>query len=287
MPIFTGSDGATLYYDELHNAGSDGNRLPVIALAGGAALHPRYLGDLAGLADHQRLIVPHLRGVGNSPLPTTVEMASFWRQAEDIERLRVHLGLTRVLLLGHSAGTRLAISYAAQFPQGLAGMVLVTPPAGYLVDEPSDTQELVDARRGDPAFDAAVTAWAAGPDTHDDAGFNAWCQRVAPLSYAAWGETEQAHASSAQYSFAANRAYFSVDPPPDLAARLGDVTAAVLVVAGAEDCSAGLTQVTALAKLFPAGEVVVIERCGHHPWVEQPTAFRRAVDRFLRSLPHN
>jgi pimeloyl-ACP methyl ester carboxylesterase len=106
MPIFTGSDGATLHYDDLGN----GRSLEVIAPAGGAAMHPRYLGDLAGLADHQRLIVPHLRGVGNSPLPATVEVASFWRQAEDIERLRVHLGLERVLLLGHSAGTRLAIS---------------------------------------------------------------------------------------------------------------------------------------------------------------------------------
>jgi pimeloyl-ACP methyl ester carboxylesterase len=162
--------------------------------------------------------------------------------------------------------------------------VLVTPPAGYLVDEPSDTQELIDRRRGDPAFDAAIAAWTAGPDTHDDAGFNAWQQRVAPLGYAVWGEREQAHASSTRYSFAANRAYFSVDPPQDLAARLSNVTAPVLVVAGMEDCSAGLAPVTALARLFPAGEVAVIERCGHFPWVEQPRAFRRAADGFLRTL---
>ncbi len=284
MAIFTGSDGASLYYDDLGIAGGGRERLPVIALAGGAAAHPSYLGDLAGLGGDQRLIVPHLRGVGHSPLPASAELASFWRQADDIERLRVHLGLERVLLLGHSAGTRLAISYAAQFPRRVAGMVLITPPAGYLVDEPSDAQQLIDARRGDPAFDAAVTAWAAGPGTYDDAGFNAWQQQVAPLAYAAWGEKEQAHASRAQYSFAANRAYFSVDPPPDLAARMSDVTAAVLVVAGAEDCGTGLAPVVALAKLFPAGELVTIERCGHHPWVEQPTAFRHAVDGFLHTL---
>jgi len=281
MPFFTGSDGASLYYDDLHNGG-DSNRLPVIALAGGAARHPSYLGDLAGLGEQQRLVVPHLRGVGRSPLPDSVELASFWRQAEDIEHLRVHLGLERVLLIGHSAGTRLAISYAAQFPQRLAGMVLITPPAGYLVDEPSDADELIDRRRGDPAFAAALAAWDAGPDTEDDAGFNAWQPRIAPIGYAAWGEAEQVHASSARYSFAANRAYFSVDPPPDLAARMGEVAAPVLVVAGAEDCITGLAPVTALATLFPAGEVAVIERCGHFPWVERPAAFRPAVDGFLR-----
>jgi pimeloyl-ACP methyl ester carboxylesterase len=286
MPTFTGSDGATLYYDEARPTDrSDGTGPPVIALAGGAALHPSYLGDLAGLGEHQRLIVPHLRGVGRSPLPGAVELASFWRQAEDIERLRVHLGHERVLLLGHSAGTRLAISYAVQFPERLAGVVLVTPPAAYLVDEPNDTHELIDSRRGDPAFDAALAALDAGPDSYDDNGFNAWQRRVAPLNYAAWGATEQAHASSTRYSFAANRAYFSVDPPPDLAARMGEVNAAVLVVAGAQDYNIGLAPVTALAGLFPAGRVVAIERCGHFPWVEQPTAFRRAVDEFLRTLP--
>ena len=82
------------------------------------------------------------------------------------------------------------------------------------------------------------------------------------------------------------RAFFSVDPPHDLAERLGKVTAPVLIVAGAQDCSAGTAQVIALAKLFPAGKAVTIERCGHQPWVEQPTAFRHEVDQFLSTLPH-
>lgn len=279
MTTYFGSDGATLHYDELNHAG-DG-RTPVVALAGGAALHPRYLGDLAGLGDVRRLIVPHLRGVGLSPLPESVQTASFWRQAEDLEQLRVHLGLDRLLLLGHSAGTRLAISYAARFPDRLAGLVLLTPPAGYLVDEPSDAPALIDARRGDPAFDAAVAAWSAGPDSTDDAAFNAWYRQAAPLGYAAWGEREQAHAATTWYDYAANRAFFSVDPPADLAGLLGKVTAPVLVVAGAQDCSVGLAPVRALSGLFPSAEFAVIDQCGHHPWVEQPAAFRATVDRFL------
>ncbi|MFD0591385.1 alpha/beta fold hydrolase [Catellatospora coxensis] len=226
--------------------------------------------------------MPHLRGVGRSPLPEFVPTASYWRQAEDLEQLRAHLGLDRLLLLGHSAGTRLAISYAARFPDRLAGLVLITPPAGYLVDEPSDTPALIDARRGDPAFDAAVAAWSAGPGSTDDAAFNAWYRQAAPLAYAAWGEREQAHAATAWYSYAANRAYFSVDPPADLAELLGKVTAPVLVVAGAQDCSAGLAPVRALSGLFPSAEFAAIDRCGHHPWVEQPAAFRATVDRFLR-----
>jgi len=107
---------------------------------------------------------------------------------------------------------------------------------------------------------------------------------VAPLSYAVWGPRERAHSAVGSSSFAANRAFFSVDPPADLAARLSPVTAPVLVVAGAQDTSVGVAGATALAKLFTAGEIAVIDGSGHLPWVEQPEAFRAAVDAFLDRL---
>ncbi|MEV0153530.1 alpha/beta hydrolase [Micromonospora sp. NPDC050686] len=285
MPTYPASDGALLHYDDHPDRGG----APVVALAGGAAAHPSYLGDLAGLGERHRLLVPHLRGVGRSPAPDDVELGSYWRQAEDLDRLRVHLGLDRLTVLGHSAGTRLALAFAARFPDRVAGLVLVTPPAAHLVDEPSDAEALLDSRRGEPDLDAAVAAWAAGPfpadgGPLDDAAFNAWQQRVAPRGYAAWGATERAHAAAVSYGFAANRAYFSVDPPADLAARLGEVTAPVLVVAGGADASAGVAPLLALAKLFPAGEAVVVERSGHFPWVERPAEFRAAVDGFLDRL---
>jgi pimeloyl-ACP methyl ester carboxylesterase len=278
VPTYSAADGATLHYDVLGDVRTD----PVIVLAGGAAQHPSYLGDLAGLSSRRRLVVPHLRGVGNSPAPSRTEAGSFWRQAADVESLRLHLGLERALIIGHSAGTRLAIAYATQFPRRLAGLLLITPPAGYVVDEPSDAATLIDTRRGEPAFDAAIAAMEAGPGPDvDDDTFNAWRQTVAPTGYARWGQVEQAHARAGQWNLAAARAFFSVEPPDDLALRIGDVTVHTLVVAGAQDYATGLAPVTALADLFPNGRAVVIGRCGHHPWVERPAAFRRAVDPFL------
>jgi pimeloyl-ACP methyl ester carboxylesterase len=88
MPTYVGPDGTNLHYDE-SRAVAEANSAPIVALAGGAGRHPSYLGDLAGLGASRRLILPHLRGVGGSPLPADVEVASFWRQAEDIEQLRI------------------------------------------------------------------------------------------------------------------------------------------------------------------------------------------------------
>lgn len=279
MPTYEADDGSLLHYDVLGDASAD----PVLVLAGGAARHPTYLGDLGGLSESWQLCVPHLRGVGESAAAPSVEDGSFWRQAADVDRLRAQLGLDRCLVAGHSAGTRVAISYAAQFPSRVAGLLLITPPAGYLVDVPSDADALISARSGDPAFDDALTALRAGPDTSSDETFNDWLQAIAATSYATWGDVERAHSRVGKTYFAANRAFFAVDPPDDLADRLGKVTAPVLVVAGAQDIGIGVAPVVAVADLFPAGDAVVIENSGHFPWVEEPTAFRRAVEPFLEA----
>lgn len=280
MPTYRGDDGALLHYDVL-----GGSPSPIlIVLAGGAAQHPAYLGDLAGLSQHHRLVVPHLRGVGRSSAADLDQMGSRWSQADDVDRLRASLGLERCAVVAHSAGTRLAIAYAARFPDRLSALLLITPPASYLVDVPSDAATLAAARMAEPAFAAATAAFDAGPDTSSDETFNAWQQASAPRGYARWSGTAQAHARSGWYSLAAARAFFRGDGPADLPARLRDVLAPTLVIAGAQDATIGVRPVVAVADLFPHGYAAVIEDCGHFPWVEDPVAFRSAVDPFLAQL---
>lgn len=273
MPAYHGRDDALLHYDER------GSGPPLIVLAGGAARHPDYLGDLAGLTARNRLVLPHLRGVGRS---ADAPLASRWEQVDDLSRLVEQLGLARPVLVGHSAGTRLAIAYAARFPSRAAGLVLITPPASYLVDLPSDVPELVAARAGEPAFAAALAAAEAGPSSEDE--FDAWQASIGPLGYARWDETAQAHAAAGGWSMAGAQAFLSGDGPADLVDRLRAVTAPTLVIAGGRDTSTGVAPVVAVAGLFPHGRAVVIDDSGHHPFLEQPAAFRAALDPFLDGL---
>jgi len=280
VPTYRGADGAALFFDVLGPAGAPS----LVLLAGGAGAHPAYLGTLAGLDERYRLVVPHLRGVGGSAAAELTARGSRWRQAADVEALRRHLGTDRCVLVAHSAGSRLAVAYAAQHPEYVAGLVLVTPPAGYLVDVPSDVPALTARRLSEPVFAQALAAFEAGPDTSSDETFNDWQRAAAPLGYARWDERAQAHARSLRYSMAAARAFMSGDAPGDLLSRLRAVPAPTLVVAGAQDCSAGRALVVAVVELFPAGRAVVLEDCGHFPWVEQPAAFRAALDPFLAQL---
>ncbi|MFI5841205.1 alpha/beta fold hydrolase [Catenuloplanes sp. NPDC051500] len=270
-----------LAYETIRDGGE-----PIVALAGGAARHPDYLGDLAGVGgDGYQLVVPHLRGVGRSAHLTPT---SFWEQAADLDELRRELHSDKLIIAGHSAGTRLALAYAAQHPDRVAALILITPPATWLVPVPSDAETLIAPRRGDPVVDYALAVWEAGPapvtgdDAADDALLTDWFRGAAPVSYASWGPVEQAHAQVGTVSYRANRAYLSgVTPPDDLPARLGAVDAPVLVIAGGNDYSVGVAPVLAVADLFPHGRAVTIPECGHYPWVEQPDLFRTTVDEFL------
>jgi len=276
---FTSYDDTTLHADVLDRApaGTD----PLIVLAGGAALHPDYLGDLAGLDQTRPLVVLHQRGVGRTPPADPPEAAAWWHQARDVDALREHLGLKTVDVLGHSAGTRIATAYAAQYAGRLRTLTLITPPSVHLVNAPDDRVELAENRMDDPEFAAAIAARNAGPDMSTDETWAEFRAAIAPLGYAAWGPVERAHAPIGAQRVGSIKAFFSAEPPDDWADRLFEVDAPVLVVAGRQDLSTGLEPVRALAALFKNGRIEEIDDCGHFPWVEQPEAFRAAVVPFV------
>lgn len=122
MPAFTAPDGTRLAY---HVVG-DGE--PLICLPGGPMRASAYLGDLGGLSKRRRLVLLDLRGTGDSDVPADPSTYRCDRQADDVEALRVRLGLERVDLLAHSAAGDLALLYAARYP-GASAPSRWSPPA--------------------------------------------------------------------------------------------------------------------------------------------------------------
>jgi pimeloyl-ACP methyl ester carboxylesterase len=86
-----------------------------------------YLGDLGGLSRHRRLILLDPRGTGQSATPADTTSYRCDRQIDDVEALRVHLGLDQMALLANSAGANLAVLYAARHPQRVSKLALIAP----------------------------------------------------------------------------------------------------------------------------------------------------------------
>jgi proline iminopeptidase len=74
--------------------------------------------------DKFHIILHDQRGAGQSQPYAEIKENTIQYLVDDIEKLRTHLGLGRVLLFGGSWGSTLALAYAETYPQNVSGMVL-------------------------------------------------------------------------------------------------------------------------------------------------------------------
>lgn len=248
---------------------------PALLLPGGPCREVEYLGSLAGVGDDRPLAVLHPRGTKTSGGSS----AGWWSDAQDVVQLADALNLERVDLVAHSAGTRLALSVAAQFPDRVRSLVLVTPPATWLVGCPSGVSNVA-KRLGSPEAKAALADMieSAAPVSED--GFQAQLARQAPAGYARWGALQQAHAGIGDMSLTAVRGWFQ-DIPVDAPQRILSVPMPpTLVIAGDRDLFTGVAPVRRYAELLGA-QLETLAECGHYPWVEHPADFRRLLSQWL------
>ena len=113
--------GAGLYCRE------DGRGTPMIVLHGGPDFDISYLlPELDRLPDKLHLIYYDQRGRGRSAdygTPKTLR----WSEMADLDEVREHFHLEKVVLLGHSWGTVLALQYAPRHLERVSRLVLMDP----------------------------------------------------------------------------------------------------------------------------------------------------------------
>ncbi|WP_338693341.1 alpha/beta hydrolase [Streptomyces sp. Q6] len=276
MFTFSAPDGTEL---ACHVRGSGP---PLICVPGGPMRASEYLGDLGGLTAHRTLHLLDLRGTGTSAIPVDESTYRCDRQVDDVEALRVHLGLERMDVLAHSAGCNLAALYAARHPRRLSRLVLVTSAQWALGIRPTADERLAAARlrSHEPWFAAAYATYErllAGQDDVDylyDAFF-----------YGRWDTRAQAHAAltDAQTNDTAEARY-GVDAAFDPAATraaLARLDAPVLLLAGALDGNPNPELVHRAAASYPHGRVVVQPGAAHYPWLDDAESFVASVEEFL------
>lgn len=247
---------------------------PAIVLPGGPCRGPEYLGDFAGIGDDRPLVVLHPRGTPRSGGLSR----GWWADAADVVELADALGLESVDLVGHSAGTRLALATATRFPSRVRSLALVTPPATWLTGTASDADSLAATAAGREAVDALAAMSTDDPAT--EAEFRASFLRQAPAGYAHWTARERTHASVGAVSLAAATAWFT-GVPDDAAARICAMPPTrTLVIGGDRDLLTGAQPVRDYAAALGA-DLEVLPDCGHYPWIEQPAGFRARLSPWL------
>jgi proline iminopeptidase len=262
-----------------------GRGAPLLLLAGGPGMSGDYMVPIAEQLGDYRTIVLDQRGTGRSTMarlePETMTLAL---AVDDLEALRIHLGLDRWTLVGHSWGGVLAMAYAARHPERVTALALSGsggPMTDYFRYLPDNVQSRLTG-----AEDRQMAHWsrperiAADPQQAGYEHFRSMARSYVCLEK----DVDVVLGSLAPEHF--NRRTTTLMQQDllttdyDLRADLKALRAPVLIVQGRQDI-VGETTAYAIRDAFPGSELVWIERCGHFCWLERPRQFFSALRGFL------
>ena len=257
---------------------------PIIVVHGGPMLEHGYLlPHLEPLAETHELILYDQRLSGRSAPQADSASIRLQTYVDDIEALRVNLGLERVHLMAHSWGGLLAMNYAIRYGENLRSLILLDPvgPSAELSQQEqealaefitdADRQEMQTIRETEafaerrPEAIAELLRTSFRSQFHDRSLINALHIYV-PEDYVY---------RSRQFG------YMAADlVGMDIRNALAGVEVPTLVVYGATEPGAEIGG-AALHEHLPESELVIIENSGHFPFIERPDTLFPTVLEFL------
>jgi pimeloyl-ACP methyl ester carboxylesterase len=188
------------------------------------------------------------------------------------------IDIPRAVLVAASMGGEVALAFALDHPDRVAGLVLVDTLAG--IDAPSDhlragwraMEEALDADDLDRAVEIELGMWVDGPHRSPadvDPAVRDFVREMDLALLQRAGEHE--HAAEQ-------------DPVPPVRERLGDIRCPVLVVHGALDVDDARISAEVLVTRIPDVRQAIIPDAAHLPSLEDPARFNALAGEFLASL---
>lgn len=279
-------DGIQLWY---RVAGRQ-NGVPVLFLHGGPGEGSQAMQALAGpaLEKSVRMIYLDQRGSGQSDRPKDEKFYSMDLLESDIDLVRHELGAKRIVLLAHSAGTPIALEYAADHPGHVAGLILT----GAVPDMPAAVDHLCDRvkNKHPELYAKAVAARAPGRKCNPFAAFSDE-QRQAFFDDNMFPDSKVRdrvnwldHIPSLANSGQLGNALFSHGLMDYRFSRPGRLTMPLLFIAGGRDFQTAIAPQRALAEKVRDGRVLVYPRAGHFMFADEPERFAHDVAAFVEHL---
>ena len=99
---------------------------PPAIVIGSAIYLPRAFSE--NLRQHLRLVFLDHRGYAPSPGPMDASEFAPDKQLDDIEQARRELGLDRIVVIGHSIHSFMALEYAKRYPENVSHVVMIGSP---------------------------------------------------------------------------------------------------------------------------------------------------------------
>jgi 3-oxoadipate enol-lactonase len=246
----------------------EGAGLPVLFVHGFPLDGELWQPQLEDLASDYRMLVPDLRGFGQS---TPTQRAAMEQYAEDLVALLDERGIDSAVIVGLSMGGYVALAFQRMYPERLQGIALVDTRA---------QPDTADARAG--RMTTALRVKEHGTAVLADDMLE---KLLSPSTY----EAQPHLVETVRQMIARQRvegvvaALHGMADRPDSRPMLGDISVPTLIVVGADDTITPRSDAHAMADAIPGAELHVVPRAAHLSNLEQPADFNGALREFLET----
>jgi proline iminopeptidase len=229
--------------------------------------HTGYKPGLTPLTEEMQLIYIDNRGSGRSAKGPQ-ESYSLENNVEDIEVLRKHLGLDKIILHGHSYGGMVAQTYALRYPDNVAGLLLLTTSPSY--EFLHKAQKIVEQKGTEEMKAIAQVLWEGAFSSQEQ--LSSFYELMAPMysvtHNADPNEEEKkaamdARARSNRCFEALNEGFGGFLKTFDLRDKLSSIHAPTLVMGARHDWITPVEDSEEIASLIPESELVIFENSSH------------------------
>lgn len=223
-----------------------------------------YTKGLSSLEFWLALVTFDPRGVGRSEPATSDADFSIKAAARDGAAVADAVGLSRGVVLGHSGGGSVALSYALLYPERVSHLILLSTAARWDMLSPLSVDP------GFPCTEAEIRERMRKSLLHavrDPGRFSRAMDELLPKMHFAPERLRWTAKVGA-------KAY-------EVRGRLGEIRAPTLIIHGREDAMVPLERAEELHQGITGSKLVVLDDCGHWPHVEQLAQFVDVVKGFL------
>jgi proline iminopeptidase len=279
-------NGAALWYE------TEGQGEPLILVAGGPGdSHSEFHPFFSSLADRFQVIYFDAFGVGKSARAISNKEYTFAREVEDVEGLRIALGLSQINLLGHSFGGMVAQAYAAKYPQRVKRLILAdTFHSGKMWQANNDSVNYEIRNQYPELWEDLQRVRKTGFRSSSTEQLDIYRKIPPGLFYfrdASKAKLVPDDPGNEQlyYTIAGNDADFVIGGDIarlDFRADLHKLKMPILVLAGRFDRVSLPRYAVEFKKYAPQARFVMMEESGHFPFVEEPEATLTVLREFLQ-----
>jgi len=243
------------FYYEIHGTGE-----PVVLAHGLGGNHASWYKQVAVLSKAYQVITFDHRGFGNSTDKENLGRSGF---VSDLLALLDHLKINKAGLVGQSMGGGTMITFAHQYPERVAGLVIADSLHGLV--ESSDVESLMNTAR-EATANLSQLERVLGKDYYQE-------NNEAALLYQQLNSFNNTERSNLVGQYADEK--ISTE-------ALASIKAPIMFLAGQDDILFPIEAIRLVQEQVTDSFIVEFDNCGHSAFFEKPTEFNDSLLSFLQ-----